>query len=119
LGYTDAVPSQLPGCPAYLSKPITVNRISPELKRESAENAALVAAIDASILTHRDHTEKLSVNTIEELYNKTKDTTKNWMCRMNDKSVNYYFIRDDPPSPSELLGHIKIRYVRFTSTSVS
>ncbi|GLH16811.1 Uncharacterized protein GBIM_21092, partial [Gryllus bimaculatus] len=65
-----AVPSVLPNCPNYLSRPSTSYRESPEEKKLRLENEYLLAAIDESAKENIARINEISFSTFDELKSK-------------------------------------------------
>ncbi|KAG8181064.1 hypothetical protein JTE90_014776 [Oedothorax gibbosus] len=74
-----AVPSQLDGCPSYLSTTVTY-REDPNSRKERLDNEQVAAAIAESLKTCTDYEKKHSFSSFNELLNvlKTADISDFW-----------------------------------------
>lgn len=81
-----AVPSLLPNCPSYLSRPPLL-RESPEGRRCRKEQDAMQAAIAQSITDDAAHRETRKFSTLNELSEKLVSLDKYWKVVKLDKSL--------------------------------
>ncbi|XP_012232074.1 uncharacterized protein [Linepithema humile] len=92
----DAVPSQLPNCPQYLTKSEVLHREGPEKKRLKMQYAMIEQAIASSIESRKEFHEKNGFSTLEELYAKLKDCIdiQKWIISHKDRTIYLFYVED-------------------------
>lgn len=81
-----AVPSQLPNCPTYLSKPVTTQRSSPDEKSIDKENEHLAQALQASMSEYNEQCERDSCGSLDELTSKLSLDAK-WTITIREQNL--------------------------------
>ncbi|KAK9680526.1 hypothetical protein QE152_g39035 [Popillia japonica] len=84
----NAVPSKLPGCPSYLSKPETSHRECPTAKRQRIECQNIQKVLAESIEMSEAYVTAKSFSTLDEAYKKILDVELNDKCWVPAKGVH-------------------------------
>lgn len=95
---TDVVPSILPNCPKYLSKPEVCHRESVDMKRERLENARIEEAIQKSLESDAAYRRSIAVKNFQEFISKLEGVTfiDNWIVKKHEDFVNFIFLQETP-----------------------
>ncbi|KYM93406.1 hypothetical protein ALC62_15996 [Cyphomyrmex costatus] len=88
----DAVPSQFPNCPRYMTTNDAPKRLAPETKRMKLEHAMIEQVIERSIETEKLFNEKIGFSSLDELYAKLKERIdlQKWIISRRDNVLGSY-----------------------------
>lgn len=95
LNCLDAVPSQIPGAPAYLSRAESHHREAPEARQHRLEGEMLKRVLAESEESFRCYSEQDTYCSVGELSDKLQNTG-DWIKLMRDNKL-FVMLIDDPP----------------------
>lgn len=93
-----AIPTKLPGCPAYLSRSDVQTRVSPQSKRSKVECRDLEKAIAESIETCSAYNSAVSFATLAEAFTKVS-APKGWIKAKGERNLCFFYLDESSEIP--------------------